>query len=35
VQPLITHRFAAADLLKAFNVAKTGEDGALKVMFNL
>jgi len=32
VKPLVTHRFKLEDSLKAFEVAKTGADNAIKVM---
>jgi len=32
VKPLITHRFALKESIKAFETARTGEGGAIKVM---
>ena len=32
VKPLITHRFKLEETLKAFETAKTGAGGAIKVM---
>lgn len=34
VKPLISHRFKLEDTLKAFETAKSGTDGAVKVMIN-
>jgi L-iditol 2-dehydrogenase len=34
VAPLVTHRFALEDALKAFETAKTGAGGAIKVMID-
>lgn len=37
VQPLITHRlsFTPEEVMRGFSIAKTGEGGAIKVMFAL
>jgi len=35
VKPLITHRFAMNDVVKAFQVSKDMSDGAIKVMINI
>jgi L-iditol 2-dehydrogenase len=35
VKGLITHRYGMDEILTAFETAKTGRDGAIKVMFNL
>lgn len=34
VKPLITHRFKLEETVKAFETAKTGAGGAIKVMIN-
>jgi len=32
VKPLITHRFKLEETMKAFEAAKSGKDGAIKIM---
>lgn len=34
VRPLVTHRFQLEETLKAFETAKTGAGGAIKVIIN-
>jgi L-iditol 2-dehydrogenase len=34
VKPLITHRFKLEESVKAFETARTGEGGAIKVMIS-
>ena len=32
VKPLVTHRFSLEETVKAFEAAKTGADGAIKII---
>ena len=35
VKPLVTHRFPMRQVSEAFDMAKTGRDGAVKVMVTI